>query len=286
MLCLACLLFLICLIAYVRMMAKAICIGISPFRDEPLPEALKTPLPPVTTDAGNDAQQNNNASEGSIPSAAPISLPVVETLNKLPEVIWDRFAGDGIKDVSVYGWLHRDDGKSDYVLVMIDKDGPWLISTSSAKYSADFSARLGMGGSGHTPCRRVEDHFAGVRCVRLKNETSDATATVEGVSAVTCYGLELVRALLMYAVDPVLCANGNSYVNACTEQWLDHASSLGAYPKEGPFVGNLEEVREVYQTWLDENGGLPEWPDSPNWLKRMCQNEINPAAGSALKDHE
>jgi hypothetical protein len=95
-------------------------------------------------------------------------LPVVETLNKLPEVTWDRFAGDGVENVSVYGWLPRDDGRSDFVLVMIDKDGPWLISTSSAKHSADFSARLGMDSDGHSGCRRVEDHFPGVRCVRLK----------------------------------------------------------------------------------------------------------------------
>jgi hypothetical protein len=85
----------------------------------------------------------------------------------------------------------------------------------------------------------------------------------------------------MYAVDPVLCANGNSYVNACTEQWLDHAASLGAYPKDGPFVGNLREVRERYQEWLDENGGLPEWPDSPHWLNRMGQN-TQTMAGEAL----
>ena len=103
-------------------------------------------------------------------------------------------------------------------------------------------------------------------------ESEKEQATVSGLDDPSCSGLELARALLMYAVDPVLCANGNSYVNACTEQWLDHAASLGAYPKEGPFVGNLEEVRDAYQAWLDENGGLPEWPDSPHWLKRMSQN--------------
>ena len=109
----------------------------------------------------------------SIPSclddATDCSLPVVEALNKLPEVTWDRFAGDG-GNVSVFGWIYREDKKADYILVMIDYQGPWLISTSSAKYSADFSARLGMDSDGHTECRRVEDHFTGVRCVRLKEE--------------------------------------------------------------------------------------------------------------------
>jgi len=106
----------------------------------------------------------------------------------------------------------------------------------------------------------------------LSSENPEQPEAEPGSSAPTCSGLELARVLLMYAVDPVLCANGNSYVNACTEQWLDHASSLGAYPKEGPFVGNIEKVREAYQARLDENGGLPQWPDSPHWLKRMGQN--------------
>ncbi len=101
------------------------------------------------------------------------SLPVVETLNKLPEVTWDRFAGDGIDHLSVFGWIARDDGRHDYAMVMIDKEGPWLISTSSARHSADFSERLGMGGGGHTGCRRVEDYFPGVRCVRLKEENTE-----------------------------------------------------------------------------------------------------------------
>lgn len=102
-----------------------------------------------------------------------ITLPVTETLNKLPEVVWDRFAGDGVDNVSVFGWIERDDGRSDFAFVMIDKDGPWLVSTSSAKYSAEFSARLGMGSDGHTGCRRVEDHFEGVSCVRLQEATGE-----------------------------------------------------------------------------------------------------------------
>lgn len=78
----------------------------------------------------------------------------------------------------------------------------------------------------------------------------------------------------MYAVDPVLCASGNSYVDACTEQWLVHAASLGAYPREGPFVGDLEKVRAAFEVWLEStHGDLPEWPASPHGLKRMGQNE-------------
>ena len=99
-------------------------------------------------------------------------------------------------------------------------------------------------------------------------EENELTAG-QGLPAPVCSDMELARSLLMYAVDGVLAICGNSYVNATTEQWLDHAASLGAYPKEGPFIGNLLEVREAWVDWLDENGGLPEWPKSPHYLARM-----------------
>ncbi len=96
----------------------------------------------------------------------PNPLPVAATLNLLPEVTWDRFSGDD-GNIGVFGWIYRQDGRADYVMVMIDNGGPWLFSTSSAKYSATFAARLGMDGDGHTHCRRIEDHFPEVRCIRL-----------------------------------------------------------------------------------------------------------------------
>ena len=83
------------------------------------------------------------------------------------------------------------------------------------------------------------------------------------------FDAELARRLLMHAVDAVICNCGNSYVNAWAEQWLDHAASLGAYPKEGPFIGARQEVREEFDAWLDFIGGLPKLPDSPHWLARM-----------------
>ena len=101
----------------------------------------------------------------------------------------------------------------------------------------------------------------------------------QGLPAPLCSDMELARSLLMYAVDGVLAICGNSYVNACTEQWLEHAASLGAYPKEGPFIGNLMEVREAWSYWLAENGGLPEWPDSPHYLARMGIGSASKASG-------
>lgn len=72
---------------------------------------------------------------------------------------------------------------------------------------------------------------------------------------------DIVRALLTYAVSGVLEICGNSYVNACTEQWLRHAASLGAYPHDGPFTGKVDEVAARFEEWLETVGGLPVWPD-------------------------
>ena len=69
---------------------------------------------------------------------------------------------------------------------------------------------------------------------------------------------ELARILLMHAVTKMMDACGNSYSNAYTEQWLSHAKFLGAY--HGPTVGPLYALRDKWEQWLKEHGGLPEWP--------------------------
>lgn len=93
---------------------------------------------------------------------------VSTTLNKLPEVRWDRFTVDK-ENVLVFGWISRDDGKYDFVFVEIGAEGPLGIVTSSARFSAEFSSRLfGPEDNNHVTCKRVEDHFPGVRCVRIR----------------------------------------------------------------------------------------------------------------------
>lgn len=66
----------------------------------------------------------------------------------------------------------------------------------------------------------------------------------------------------MHAVSGIFDGCGNSYANAYTEQWLSHAKSLGAY--HGRTIGNIRELEQEWEEWLDENGGLPDWPDIPN----------------------
>jgi hypothetical protein len=95
---------------------------------------------------------------------------VERTLRLLPEVRWGRWTGElgSINGIAVYGWVSRPDGKSDFVLVRINCDGPWHMSTSSAQYSEQFARRL-SGGSflGHQPCKPVEGVFD-VTTVRTK----------------------------------------------------------------------------------------------------------------------
>jgi hypothetical protein len=65
-----------------------------------------------------------------------------------------------------------------------------------------------------------------------------------------------VKRLVMHAVYPVLQNCGNSYANAYTEQWLRKAKEIGAY--HGEVIGDIADLLEGWQDWLDKNDGLPE----------------------------
>lgn len=79
--------------------------------------------------------------------------------------------------------------------------------------------------------------------------------------------IQLAKILLMHAVDPMLENCGNSYANAYTEQWLHHAKQLGAY--HGRTIGNIRELMDEWEVWLDANGGLPEWPEELQTILRL-----------------
>lgn len=81
---------------------------------------------------------------------------VLDTLNKLPEVVWDRFSGNIESTFTCFGWIEREDDRSDFI-DMIFLDGEFVsFSTSSAEYSEDFAKRLGVD---HSPCQRMEDFY-------------------------------------------------------------------------------------------------------------------------------
>lgn len=84
-----------------------------------------------------------------------------EVLNRLPEVRWDRCAGTEAS-LGVYGWIPRDDGRFDFVVVEFQlhdgRDVCWF-TTSSARLSATFAELLHGAAGPHYACRRVNDVF-------------------------------------------------------------------------------------------------------------------------------
>jgi hypothetical protein len=86
-----------------------------------------------------------------------------EILNRLPEVTWDRCAGDD-DNLVVYGWIPRRDGQRDFIAVVFWTEGEDVcvsFTTSSARLSATF-AKLLYGNDAakiHRPCVRVESVF-------------------------------------------------------------------------------------------------------------------------------
>jgi hypothetical protein len=82
-------------------------------------------------------------------------------LNFLPEVKWDRFAGDSTEQMTAFGWIPRWDGRYDFVVLTIEAGTVVRMITSSAKYSSKFAARFGL--PVHGDCKRIADHFRGVK---------------------------------------------------------------------------------------------------------------------------
>lgn len=101
---------------------------------------------------------------------------IADTLNALPFVTWDRCVDTGEdtdrnRSISVFGWIDRNDGRKDFILVEFaswtNKPG---FATSSAFRSREIAEILyGLGGE-HFECERVEKTFAGlvVNVVRLE----------------------------------------------------------------------------------------------------------------------
>lgn len=87
-------------------------------------------------------------------------------MNRLPFVTWDRCAGDEA-DFVAYGWIPRDDARSDFVTLNFSPLEPGqypAFTTSSKRYSAAIHAALygeleGVDDDAHFPCKRVEDVF-------------------------------------------------------------------------------------------------------------------------------
>lgn len=95
---------------------------------------------------------------------------LAERMNRLPEVCWDRCVLHDESGVA-YGWISRDDGRSDFVVLEFQwgetkglggESLTWLgvgFTTSSARYSHEISKRLHGSDGGHKDCERIEDAF-------------------------------------------------------------------------------------------------------------------------------
>ena len=79
-------------------------------------------------------------------------------------------------------------------------------------------------------------------------------------------GSELARVLLMHVVDGIFQGCGNSYANSYTEEWLTRAKELGAY--HGRVIGRIHELQDEWGAWLDDNGGLPDFPPQNTQMNR------------------
>ena len=93
-------------------------------------------------------------------------------LNLFPEVVWDRYC---VWDdcFSVFGWIARDDGRSDFYAMDFKKGRFYQSNTSSARYSKEFWERIcsihsELSPDDHIDCQRVEDLGWNVRAVQLK----------------------------------------------------------------------------------------------------------------------
>ncbi|MDE2020477.1 MAG: hypothetical protein KGJ13_09100 [Patescibacteria group bacterium] len=89
---------------------------------------------------------------------------IQNVLNKFPEVSWDRWAGEFDLCI-IFGWIKRDDGRNDFILLKFTDGSPDMIATSSSKYSKEFSARLNF--EGHENCKRVERTWPETQCIKL-----------------------------------------------------------------------------------------------------------------------
>lgn len=79
---------------------------------------------------------------------------IEETLKKINFANWDRFFTYP-NGLSVFGWIDRDDGKKDFVL--LEFMGELMsFATSSKKYTEKIAEILNLQ---HSDCQRVEDCF-------------------------------------------------------------------------------------------------------------------------------
>lgn len=94
-------------------------------------------------------------------------------LNALPFVRWDRCVGDD--EQVVYGWIAREDGHADFVLIEFGPGEDVGFTTSSALYSREIMERIYSTSDGHMDCEP-----GGGRIRRGRHASHRACAAVSG----------------------------------------------------------------------------------------------------------
>lgn len=90
---------------------------------------------------------------------------IAAVLNKLPFVRWDRCSGDVGGVLFVFGWIDREDERSDFALAIFHAGEVWTVTTSSAKHSALICALVFGVEAEHVSCERVRDVLPGLERV-------------------------------------------------------------------------------------------------------------------------
>ena len=65
--------------------------------------------------------------------------------------------------MQIFGWIERDDGKADFLVLKIVNGAVTYFTTSSAHFSREFAERLDFT---HRDCERCEKDFPKLRVVR------------------------------------------------------------------------------------------------------------------------
>ena len=96
---------------------------------------------------------------------------VIEPLNGLVE--WDRYGAREDNSGFIFGWIKRDDGFYDFVVIDFKLVLEGLIvayNTSSKKYSKEIGLRLSNDDGRYIECRSASE-LLGARLVKWQNET-------------------------------------------------------------------------------------------------------------------
>lgn len=87
---------------------------------------------------------------------------IIEEMQKTIPVEWDRFAVDEKGDYDIYGWIKRNDGQRDFILLQLFIENGEVkggFCTSSAKYSKAIFDFLypGTEDKGHNKCQKISE---------------------------------------------------------------------------------------------------------------------------------